>query len=130
MHVLTNWLMRSTLECMFVTVDWVTFYLGALTWCICPTRVGTVGSCIAFEDDSPGVFLRIVVLQEEHSSNAGPTRANQMFGWSALSVSVGFCLGSTVTWQTLLVTETGRADQLFWRGWSLEGGLGCLSCMQ
>ena len=23
-----------------------------------PTRVGTVGSCIAFEEDSPGVFLR------------------------------------------------------------------------
>ena len=23
-----------------------------------PTWVGTVGSCIAFEEDSPGVFLR------------------------------------------------------------------------
>ena len=48
-----------------------------------PTRVGTVGSCIAFEEDSPGAFL--VSLQEEHSSNAGPTRADQMFGWLALS---------------------------------------------
>ena len=34
MHVLTNWSMRSTPECMFVTVDWVPFCLGALTWCI------------------------------------------------------------------------------------------------
>ena len=32
------------------------FSRRALTWCICPTRVGTVGSCIAFEEDSPGVF--------------------------------------------------------------------------
>ena len=29
----------------------------AFTWCICPTWVGTVGSCITFEEDSPGVFL-------------------------------------------------------------------------
>ena len=41
-----------------------------------PTRVGTVGSCIAFEEDSPGVFFKFF-LQEEHSSNAGPTRADQ-----------------------------------------------------
>ena len=47
-----------------------------------PTRVGTVGSCIAFEEDSPGVLER--GFQEEHSSNAGPTRADQMFGWLAL----------------------------------------------
>ena len=49
-----------------------------------PTRVGTVGSCIAFEEDSPGVFFLLPFLQEEHSSNAGPTRADQMFGWLAL----------------------------------------------
>ena len=56
-----------------------------------PTRVGTVGSCIAFEEDSPGVFsLSFFFLQEEHSSNAGPTRADQMFGWLALSGSSGF----------------------------------------
>ena len=48
-----------------------------------PMRVGTVGSCIAFEEDSPGVFC--VFLQEEHSSNARPTRADQMFGWLTLS---------------------------------------------
>ena len=43
-----------------------------------PKRVGTVGSSIAFEEDSPGDLSWL--LQEEHSSNAGPTRADQMFG--------------------------------------------------
>ena len=33
-------------------------------------------------------FLGSVFLQEEHSSNAGPTRADRMFRWLALSSSV------------------------------------------
>ena len=46
-----------------------------------PMRVGTVGSCIAFEEDSPGVLFE-PFHQEEHSSNAGPTRADQCSdGW-------------------------------------------------
>ena len=65
-----------------------------------PMWVGTVGLCIAFEEDSPGVFY--FFLQEEHSSNAGPTRADQCSdGWHC-QVLVGFCLGSMVTWQTLV----------------------------
>ena len=56
-----------------------------------PTRVGTVGSCIAFEEDSPGVFM--FFLQEEHSSNAGPTRADQCSdGWHCQGLKV-FALG-------------------------------------
>ena len=44
-----------------------------------PMWVDTVGSCIDFEEDSPGVFFQFF-LQEEHSSNAGPTRVDQCLG--------------------------------------------------
>ena len=93
-----------------------------------PTRVGTVGSCIAFEEDSPGDFH--LFLQEEHSSNAGPTRADLMFRWSTLSGSEGFCLGSMVTWQTLVKSEPDRVNHLC-KAWMFPGGdLGYSSCMQ
>ena len=62
-----------------------------LTWCIGPTRVGTAGSCIAFEEDSPGVLL--FFPQEEHSSNAGPTRAVRCLGGWHCQVLEVFALG-------------------------------------
>ena len=92
-----------------------------------PTRVGTVGSCIAFEEDSPGVFVGF--LQEEHSSNAGPTRADQCLdGWpgQVLSGFLACCqcaLSGLVSdsWQTLINLGPTRAYHLFWRGCALEG---------
>ena len=76
----------------------------------CPTRVGTVGSCVAFERDSPGAFgvFFIFFLQGEPSSNAGPTRADWMFGWLVLS--------------DLTATEWDLVELIScsWHGWSLE----------
>ena len=34
----------------------------------CPMRVGTVGSCIAFEEDSPGVFCGFFSRKNTHQS--------------------------------------------------------------
>ena len=74
-----------------------------------PTRVGTVGSCIAFEGRF--TWSSFSSLQEEHWSNAGPTRADQMFGWLALSgpEPVNCERGTCQSW-----------SPRWWRGCSLE----------
>ena len=60
-------------------------------------------------------------FQEEHLSNAGPTRADQCSdGWHC-QVLVGFCLGSMLTWRTSIGTDQTELIFWWWRGCALEG---------
>ena len=98
-------------------VDWVPFYLGECS------HGASVQRGLALLDRV--LLLRKIHLegfgihlQEEHSSNAKPTRADQMFGWLVPPDPGHYHLGP------------GGADQLFMAWMFPGGGLGCLSCMR
>ena len=57
---------------------------GGLTWCIVQRGLALLDRVLLLRKIHLEFFFLLPFLQEEHSSNAGPTRADQMFGWLAL----------------------------------------------
>ena len=96
--------MRSNTSVVFLAHvtgdDFVILLLhGGLTWCIIQSGLALLNHVLLLRKIHLEFFVTFF-LQEEHSSNAGPTRADQCSdGWHC-QVLVGFCLGSMVTWQT------------------------------
>ena len=116
-----NWSMRSTPEHVCVTVDWVTLIISESAHMVHrPTRVGTVGSCVAFERDSPGAF-GVFFIFFSPGRTLKQCRTHQ--GW--LNVRMVGTVRSHSYW-----VGPGGANQLFMAWMVPGGGLGCSSCMR